>query len=123
MTTAEFLERVAKALFSERISQEKAAAYLGITQPMLSRKLRGKTPLTFDDAERLKTLLGWDAPSTEEPALPGDYTVSVVHSVLDGLPPQDRDECCKMLKWVIIGKRERLSIEGQKAFEVLEVLV
>ena len=108
-------------MFARRLSQEKVAEYLAITQPQLSKKLKGQVPVTYGEAESLKQLLGLEP----EPALTPvpDHTLNVVRAVLLDLPQPDQDECYTMLKWMIGVRRDKLSLEGVEAYKKLEALV
>ncbi|GAB3125756.1 helix-turn-helix domain-containing protein [Glaciibacter psychrotolerans] len=48
------------ALFSAKVSQQKAASVTGYSSSAISRRLAGDTPITLDDLNRIAAAAGLD---------------------------------------------------------------
>lgn len=116
-----FLEQVRLRMFQEGISHEAAAEYLHITQTTFSRKLAGKHPFTYDEAELLKELLGLMTPQSEE-ADPSNPRPRIVKQVMEGMPEDDQKKLCAGIAWVLEDKESRLKPESQDALRALRAL-
>jgi hypothetical protein len=117
-----FLQTIRERMFTMRVSHEKAAEYLHITQPTFSRKLAGKHAFTYDEAEELKVLLGM------VPAAPDDHVAAInprsemVKAVVEALPEDDQKKMCAVIIWALEEKEDRVKPAGQEALRALRAL-
>lgn len=122
MKKSEFLRCVRQRMFDLKVSHEKAAECLHMTQPTFSRKMAGKSPFTYEEAEGLKDLLGLSTPSDAGVRDAVDPRPGMITRVLVALPDADQRLLCAWLVWGIEEKESRLKPEGLEAFRALRAL-
>ena len=122
MKQSEFLDQVRQRMFNLKMSHEKAAESLHMMQSTFSRKLAGKYPFTYDEAESLKELLGMLPSPEEAPGGAVNPRPDMVKKVVGALEEEDQRKICEGLVWVLEGKGDRIKPEGQDALRALRAL-